>query len=48
MGDAPDVCSIWKKDVSDLKKEPYFVTLSIEHQLKELLKSKCSKLPSAC
>lgn len=39
-GDTPDVCPICKKDVSDLKKEPYFVILSIENQLKELMQSK--------
>lgn len=39
-GETPDVCPICEKDVSDLKKEPYFVILSIENQLKELMQSK--------
>ena len=39
-GDTPDVCPICGKDVSDLKKEPYFVILSMENQLRELAQSK--------
>lgn len=39
-GDTPDVCPICDRDVSDLKKEPYFVILSMENQLRELIQSK--------
>lgn len=42
MGSTPNLCPICKKDVGDLKKEPYFVVLSIESQLKELMQRKCS------
>ena len=40
MGDTPDDCPICEKDVSDIKKEPYFVILSMKNQLKELIQSK--------
>lgn len=42
MNSTPNLCPICKKDVGDLKREPYFVVLSIESQLKELMQSKCS------
>ena len=42
MNSTPNLCPICKKDVGDLKTEPYFVVLSIESQLKELMQSKCS------
>ncbi|PFX23185.1 hypothetical protein AWC38_SpisGene12255 [Stylophora pistillata] len=37
LGSTADVCSICNKVVSDLKKQPYFVVLSIESQLQELM-----------
>ena len=38
--DTPDVCPICDSDVRDPKKKSYFVILSVESQLKELMQSK--------
>lgn len=48
LSNTPDVCPICDNDVRDPKKKSYFVILSVENQLKELMQSKyivnCAKI----
>ncbi|CAH3169894.1 unnamed protein product [Porites lobata] len=45
LSDTPDVCSICNNDVRDPKKKSYFVILSVESQLNELMQRLVMEIP---